>query len=406
MNTPTCIYCGQLGPFTDEHIFPAGLGGDDRRFLLKNLVCKRCNTDIFSKLEAKFMRRSPVALARVFLQARSRGKGKNASIPKFETESNTVSDPKTGCLLEAELQVGGMPVVLPQIVMTQDGLGCTGPDAPSVQTFLERLTALLGNQVQTVKKYKQKDSVVFTVATLSWSEGSYKPSAIEHLSQPPSNGIWIDGLATSSTPATARLFLRTAGQIVLRVESATDHSVEWLTFAKAHLQTLSQKDMPASSTIEQPSMHIGMSVDLNAYSRVLAKIGMNLAIHAYGDQYCRHPAFDDMKVRILSGNDSVPMGMDGKHVANFSEIFSTIGTDNHHVLMLLAHAHGSGRHSVLFVVRIFGGAVHVIRLADQNAPAPPIDGPIFMTVDYANHVIELYDLLQMTQKLVWQQSAS
>lgn len=400
MNTPTCIYCGQLGPFTDEHIFPAGLGGDDRRFLLKNLVCKHCNTDVFSKLEAKFMRNSPVALARVFLQARGRGKGKNASIPKFETEFNTVSDPNTGCLLEAELQVGGKPVVLPQIVMTQDGLGCTGPDAPSVQTFLERLTALLGDEVQTVKKQKQKDSVVFIVTTLSWSEGSYKPSAIEHLSQPPSNGIWIEGLATSFTPATARLFLRTAGQIVLRAESAADHSVEWLTFAKTHLPTLSQKNMPASSTIEQPSMHIGMSVDLNAYSRVLAKIGMNFAIHAYGDQYCRHPAFDDIKVRILSGNESVPMGIDGKHGANFSEIFSTIGTDNHHVLMLLAHDHGSGRHSVLFVVRIFGRAAHVIRLADQDAPVPPIDGPIFMTVDYANHVIELYDLLQLTQKLV------
>jgi hypothetical protein len=76
-----------------------------------------------------------------------------------------------------------------------------------------------------------------------------------------------------------------------------------------------------------------------------------------------------------------------------------------HVLMLLALEHGSGLHPVLFVVRIFGGTVHVIRLAGQNVPAPPIDGPIFMTIDYANHVIESYDLLQMTQTLVGQQSA-
>jgi hypothetical protein len=33
------------GPFSDEHVFPAGLGGDDHRFLLKNLVCANRNTD-------------------------------------------------------------------------------------------------------------------------------------------------------------------------------------------------------------------------------------------------------------------------------------------------------------------------------------------------------------------------
>jgi hypothetical protein len=398
MKTPTCIYCGQLGPFTDEHIFPAGLGGDDRRFLLKNLVCRSCNTDVFSKLEAKFMRNSPVALARVFLQARGARQGKNVSIPKFETSSNTVSDPKTGCLLEAELQVGGKPVVLPQIVMTQDQLGCTGPDAPSVKSFLERLTARLGEKVQTVEKQKQMDSTVYTVTKLSWSEGSYKSPAIEHLSQPPSDGIWIEGLSSSSTHAEARFFLRPAGQIVLRVDGA-EQAVEWLTLAKSHLPTLSKTNLPASSTIRQPSMHIGMSVDLDAYSRVLAKIGMNFVVHAYGDEYCRHPAFDDIKVRILSGNESVPMGVDGQHGSNFGEIFSAIGTDNH-VLMLLAHDHGSGHHSVLFVVRIFGESVHVIRLADKDAPAPPIYGPIFMTIDYTNHVIELHNLLQMVQKVV------
>ncbi|MEF2250249.1 HNH endonuclease [Ralstonia solanacearum] len=27
-----CIYCNIDRPFTDEHVFPAGLGGDDRRY--------------------------------------------------------------------------------------------------------------------------------------------------------------------------------------------------------------------------------------------------------------------------------------------------------------------------------------------------------------------------------------
>ncbi|QUP54739.1 hypothetical protein GO998_13865 [Ralstonia syzygii] len=58
----TCLYCNVASPFTDEHVFPAGLGGDDRRYLLKNLVCEHCNTGIFSKLEGRFMRSSTVAI--------------------------------------------------------------------------------------------------------------------------------------------------------------------------------------------------------------------------------------------------------------------------------------------------------------------------------------------------------
>ena len=52
-----CIYCGSPGPFTAEHVVSAGLGGDDNAWLLDDLVCGVCNTDIFSKLETKFLRR-------------------------------------------------------------------------------------------------------------------------------------------------------------------------------------------------------------------------------------------------------------------------------------------------------------------------------------------------------------
>jgi hypothetical protein len=50
-----CIYCGSPGPFGDEHAVSAGLGGDDSAWLLNDCVCRVCNTDIFSKLETKFV---------------------------------------------------------------------------------------------------------------------------------------------------------------------------------------------------------------------------------------------------------------------------------------------------------------------------------------------------------------
>jgi hypothetical protein len=51
----TCIYCPRIGPFSAEHVIPAGLGGDDERFMLHGMVCKSCKTGIFSRLEAAFL---------------------------------------------------------------------------------------------------------------------------------------------------------------------------------------------------------------------------------------------------------------------------------------------------------------------------------------------------------------
>src|SRR6202521_6455070 len=49
-----CIYCGSPGPFSDEHVVSAGLGGDNSGWLLANCVCRVCNPPIFLKLDLKF----------------------------------------------------------------------------------------------------------------------------------------------------------------------------------------------------------------------------------------------------------------------------------------------------------------------------------------------------------------
>lgn len=191
--------------------------------------------------------------------------------------------------------------------------------------------------------------------------------------------------------------MRPAGQIVLRSETA-EHVAEWLSIVRLQLPTLFATELTASNTIEQPSMHIGMSVDMDAYARVLAKIGMNIAIHIYGAEFCRIASFDNIKAAIVLRKPAVPMGLDGEHGTNFSALFSAIGSDCH-VMMLAAHRHSSERHSILFVVRLFGGPIHVIRLTQEDAPAPPVADPVFLTVDYVNHVVEQLGPLELVRKM-------
>lgn len=67
----SCIYCGKVRTLSNEHVFPAGLGGDDHRFMLRELVCTVCNTETFSPLELRFSRSSPAALGRGAFDSRA-----------------------------------------------------------------------------------------------------------------------------------------------------------------------------------------------------------------------------------------------------------------------------------------------------------------------------------------------
>lgn len=218
------------------------------------------------------------------------------------------------------------------------------------------------------------------------------------MAQPPSGCIWLEPLKNSGDTEIARLFLRPTGQLVLRSET-TEQIPEWLSIVRSQLPALSGAELPDPKTIEKPSMHIGMNIDTDAYSRVLAKIGMNIAIHTYGEQYCRDAAFDDIKASVLTGKPSVHMNLDGDIGTNFGEFFSAMD-GNSHLMMLASHSHGAGRHSVLFVIRLYGGAVHVIPLARDGAPSPPISEPTFFTVDYGNHIVEQLSLVKLAEKLM------
>src|SRR6187399_859387 len=112
-----CIYCGSEGPFSNEHVVCAGLGGDDGAWLLKGCVCKVCNTDIFSKLETKFLRSSAVALARLFEQPFTRTRGGERGTPSVQPKVSGMHDTKSENLLEVELGPGGEGVILPQIII-------------------------------------------------------------------------------------------------------------------------------------------------------------------------------------------------------------------------------------------------------------------------------------------------
>ena len=184
-----CIYCGRPGPFSDEHVVCAGLGADDPRWLLRGCVCSCCNTDVFSKLETKLLRSSPIAVARLFAQPSSRHRGGRANAPTVQPRLSYFTEPETGLQLDADLLSGGVLGVLPQVLMLlPDQAAVRARDFASAEAFVKALQNALENDTNLIRKQREGFEVSFSITPLHWEDDMYvigEPT-IEH--QPPKKG--------------------------------------------------------------------------------------------------------------------------------------------------------------------------------------------------------------------------
>jgi 5-methylcytosine-specific restriction endonuclease McrA len=61
---PSCVYCGSDGPFTDEHVLARAFAGPNENWMLKDLVCAKCNK-LFSTYERAWTSAPGEASARI-----------------------------------------------------------------------------------------------------------------------------------------------------------------------------------------------------------------------------------------------------------------------------------------------------------------------------------------------------
>ncbi|AXW24572.1 hypothetical protein [Ralstonia solanacearum] len=388
----TCIYCNIARPFTDEHVFPAGLGGDDRRYLLKGLVCGHCNTGIFSKLEGRFMRSSPTALARVFMQPHGRGKGKKASIPRLETRTTSIVLPKHGAI-EAEVTSAGKPVPLMQLILSDEqNVRLTGGDHGTLDAFAAALSATLADTLHLVRKEATSAGTSYRIETWTWTGGSYQHDGTDVRAAPVHPCVWLEHFDPPANKAAQdyppRLYHRLSGQIVLRTLVGVEVG-PLLTLARKAREQVFRQAPSSYETIDTPLVHINMSMNLTDQERVLAKIGVNFAVHLFGERYVRHHAFNRIKRAILNESQRINC-----RTPPNSQFFDSVPIDKH-VLALSSQPSRAGRYSIVLHIRLYGSTSVVV--LTENAPKPPIPESMFLVIDYAKHRIEQLTMLQFVR---------
>ncbi len=393
----TCIYCRSTGPFTDEHVIPAGVGGDDKAWMLKGVVCGVCNTDIFSKLETKFMRASPLAIARLFLQPKTRLRGSRATAPTIQAAASYFDDLETGILLEQEFW-GGQPMVLPQVVaQPPDMLSVFANDVVTANALVADLGAF-GEIISIVEKVRDGMEVRFSETIVHWDDDQYQAGETVGRATAPKGGIWLEPLTRPANHTTSllppRIFRRSKGGLVCRADSV-EQAVEFLACVRANQASIVIPDATLARSFDTPSIHLNQVFDAAAYDRVLTKIGFNLCAYLFGANAVRGTAFDRARHYAHSGTGAVkklPSATAERQAKTYPPLA------HHHLMIVTSSSPTDGEPGRLVVLmRFYNGPIEVLIIAEGAVGIPACPEPIVIVDDYENNEIKRFPLAEFCE---------
>ncbi|WP_165421765.1 HNH endonuclease [Rhizobium ruizarguesonis] len=391
-----CIYCLKTKKESEEHVVPAGLGGDDRDWLLKDCVCSECNTVTFSPLELKFLRSSPIAIARLFKQPSTRKSGSQRGVPTVQPGASYLADPETQTLLEQELLAGGEPLILSQLVLQPPReVHLHSANLESGREFISSLVKILGLEVQLVRKFREGIEIRFEVTRLMWMQPDERydqDGDAEIFSKAPNGAksmIWMEGLdgpqsALKEFKLPPRVFQKSSGQFVCKVESPA-HVPVLLSIMRPQLQTLVVPDDVPVVMNDAPGIHQQYNFSMAAHDRVLAKIGMNLCAKIFGADFVRQSEFNTVRDYVHSGSGHILKIPIDKLPADdpFAEQL------DHHVFVLTSLPVPAERCAALvFQAKLYDGPMEHFILAKFGDRQAAISETMVIVNDYRQHRIE------------------
>lgn len=387
MNNKKCIYCDEVKPFTREHVFPAGMGGDDPKYVLEDLVCGDCNTKVFSPLELQLMRNSPFALWRIMEQPIGRNRGKKSEEPKLYHDRCIYID-DAGMRIEAQIMAGMKPLTLPQIQICGDDVYVSAENLSDLDKFLLELRATLVDNFYLIRKIFNENSSSYEMSECVWNGNDYSEGSTE-ISLKPAGGIWLATFNDSDTTEWKKVYKRHQGQINVLVADKKD-ALSVLSGVRRTLPSLIENKSRQEKVVDKPLINVNTTMQVRSMHRAIAKIGVNFSCHEYGDEFVRSQEFGKIKNIILSGKEEVP----AYNLPELAEAFSLEKRKVH--LIILFSIKDIDSYTLVFIIRLYGGGFQMIKLATGIRSEPK---KVAFIVDYVENKIDRLDFYDYLHSL-------
>ncbi|WP_426054692.1 hypothetical protein [Janthinobacterium sp. PSPC2-1] len=401
----TCIYCSRPGPFTDEHVFCAGLGGDDNTFLLRELVCKKCNEEIFSPLEAAFLRTSPEAIGRVFIQNHGRkrsGRARNTEAPLLQCRTASILLPDSDEPAEAVFGRGGTVSILPKFILSGERLDSRAAEPEDRAAFCHEVISFLSaDELVTTRKVHAASGATYSVTTYRFYCNKYIFSSSSILKKAPKKCVWVECSEGELEPEAKRrteLVRNSNGHTLVRVKHE-DELCDLFERLRRNIVTFKAiaDNKTESKPVINPLVSLTIQSNLDARARVLAKIGVNLCAFSSGRNVVCHDGFSEIKRKIVYGEDEIALQsfIVDESSPVFLKMFDVVPKTKHFVsIMLVPMENGTNKLSMF--VRLYGASFIHITLA-ENLPHQP-SFPVFLEVEYNLHKMEILKSEEFTAK--------
>lgn len=394
-----CIYCASAGPFSDEHVVCAGLGGDDNRFLLKDVVCAHCNTNVFAPLEREVLRSSPLAIARSFMQPTSRKRGKRTKAPKLHAQMRVMID-EDGYPAEVEFGQHGQPITSPQLIMISlTELKSKAVCEEDLATLADDLARLMEQPELVCVRKTNSATRRFEISTYRRDGQHFVESAPpQQLDKPPKGALWLtDNPLGWDQPCPLANLHRANENLVLKLGDIELASA--LTFFYLVNQQIELKGNE-SKVVRNPLVSVRMSVRIGVTERVIAKIGLNILAYHLGADFVGQAGLSETKRAILTGTPA--LRMHPVETPEHKQLLAFAPPDHHCFLLTCVPLHDSRLHVVLTC--LLYGAYSMMDLGTVET-RPQERFPFAVTVDYLAHRVELLDLGKLFAPERWGQPA-
>lgn len=191
---------------------------------------------------------------------------------------------------------------------------------------------------------------------------------------------------------TSRLFMRAGKQLNARADAADDVATI-LTFLRSN--PLSQTSEGTTARTGEAHIHQSLTIDMNAYFRVLTKIGINMCAKLFGPDFVRAPAFSVAKDYARLGTGSIRRNLIGK-VTPYGSMFGPSMPD-HHVLAITTTDTPDGGTALVFAAQLYGAELtQMVCLAESAEGLDQVSDTVLLHVDYVNHSIRQLTLEEHT----------
>jgi hypothetical protein len=272
-----CAYCNTNPSDESEHVFPFGLGGENK-FL--NCVCKECNGK-FSEMEGELLQKSIIGLMRneVGLEGYRKDRDHPASLKKATL---LFQDETSGVVYDVGQSAGFMPYMRPQMIEIAGAFYLEGSSDKDLKRFSKLFVKWSTNNLMLVElpfkgispnavKFKKVNEEYTTEnVTVDEARGAILLKQIS-----PEHKLYNE--------LTQRLFLDDEGKLFLRsrsIKEGTKFIKRLLSLIETRTSFNSFQKKTFTST---PTINVSFKFDQKMVERALVKIGLNTLFQHYPD---------------------------------------------------------------------------------------------------------------------------